>query len=251
MENLLKDFGSSDLDKIKSLKLMNRKDTKFIFHKDLLFEMLNEISDDYDILEIEKKRIFKYTTLYYDTPFFHLYKDHHNKKLNRFKVRMRKYDDSNIYFLEIKFKTNTGHTVKKRIEREEIENNLTENSLAYVKNVFEGFAAGRCHEITTLEPKIYTNYSRITLSGKNIKEKVTLDLNYSVIGNQNRAFNSHVIAELKQEKLNTNSPFYGILRNRGIKKTSFSKYCAAIAITTNEKQNQFKYVLNNFLKIAD
>ena len=44
----------------------------------------------------------KYSTLYFDTNDKILYKHHHNKKGNRHKIRMRKYIDSNICFLEIK-----------------------------------------------------------------------------------------------------------------------------------------------------
>ena len=41
---------------------------------------------------------------------------HQNKKLNRYKIRQREYLISDISFFEIKFKSNKGRTIKKRIK---------------------------------------------------------------------------------------------------------------------------------------
>ena len=62
----------------------------------------------YKCVEIENKRVSQYQTLYYDTKDMKLYNEHHNGHLNRYKIRHRTYVDSNLSFLEVKFKNNKG-----------------------------------------------------------------------------------------------------------------------------------------------
>ena len=45
-----------------------------------------------------------------------LYHDHHNGKLNRYKVRRRRYIDTDTEFLEVKLKNNKKRTIKSRIK---------------------------------------------------------------------------------------------------------------------------------------
>ena len=50
------------------------------------------------------------------------------------------------------------------------------------------------------------------------------------------------MAELKQEKLNRQSPFYRLMREMGIRPKGFSKYCMGQSLTNNKhiKSNRFK-----------
>ena len=84
-----------------NVKLLDRIDTKFTFRMEKLPLLLEEMKDDYRILEINGSRISRYETRYFDTEDFRLYLQHHNGKLNRYKIRFRKYVDSNITYFEI------------------------------------------------------------------------------------------------------------------------------------------------------
>ena len=97
-----------------SVKLLNRTDTKFIFNRIALNNILRQVTNDYQILSINEKKIASYRTLYFDTDDFMFYYNHHNRKENRYKVRMRKYVDSDLCFLEIKNKRKVCHNHKKR-----------------------------------------------------------------------------------------------------------------------------------------
>ena len=99
---------------------MNRIDTKFAFNENFLPELLDLLKPYYNCLQIENKQIANYQTLYYDTSDLMLYYKHHNGSLNRYKVRQRTYLDSNLCFLEVKFKNNKGRTIKERIKQNEI-----------------------------------------------------------------------------------------------------------------------------------
>ena len=105
MENLkhiLHSFQPVSLEEMDNVKLLNRTDTKFVFDYDNLSLFLESCSKDYKILTINSKNIAHYKTLYFDTSDFEFYNHHHNQKGNRFKVRIRKYVDSSLCFLEIK-----------------------------------------------------------------------------------------------------------------------------------------------------
>src|SRR5438105_3236213 len=102
------------------VKLMNRTDTKFTFNLDQFEDILSDIIENYYVLEIDGKRISRYKTLYYDTTKLNLYIKHHNGELNRYKIRHRSYVESDIGFLEVKFKNNKGRTIKDRIKKKDV-----------------------------------------------------------------------------------------------------------------------------------
>ena len=100
MQSILLKFESIDLDEITSgnsaVALMKRCDTKFVFPREVLPQILEELSSSYRVLEINDKRNFAYKNIYFDTPTSLFYLQHHNKKLNRHKVRFRTYVDSDL-----------------------------------------------------------------------------------------------------------------------------------------------------------
>ena len=99
ISNNLINFSPISLKEMDNVSLLKRVDTKFLTTEKKLLEILSLISSDYNILDIDDKRLMKYSTLYFDTNDKMLYNYHHNKKGNRYKIRMRKYVDSNICFL--------------------------------------------------------------------------------------------------------------------------------------------------------
>ena len=93
------------------------------------------------------------------------------------------------------------------------------------------------------------NYQRISLANENLKERLTLDLNINFASKLKHAkaddsftLTDFFIAELKQEKLNRNSPFYRLMREMSFRSGGFSKYCMGQSLTNNKhiKSNRFK-----------
>jgi len=107
-------FTPISLESMDRVKLMNRIDTKFAFDKNTLIRLLPKLESDYFVLEIENKRALAYESLYFDEATFTFFKDHHNRRSNRYKIRIRNYVDSGIFFFEIKHKKK-GRTDKRRI----------------------------------------------------------------------------------------------------------------------------------------
>ena len=91
IDEMLASFEPISLEKMDEVKLLNRMDSKFVLNAGKLQEILAQLHSSYYVLEINHIRLQRYETLYFDTPEHRLYLNHHNKHLNRFKVRSRKY----------------------------------------------------------------------------------------------------------------------------------------------------------------
>ncbi len=226
-----------------SVKLMDRTDTKFTFNVNSLATVLEEAKDHYRILDVEGNRISRYKTLYFDTEDFSLYNEHHSGKLNRYKIRHRTYVESNLGFLEVKFKNNKGRTLKTRIKEVTVPDLSTGRAFAFLQKTLP-------FDPLALLPKIWINYSRITLVNKVSAERLTLDLylEFEKDG-QTQNMDQLVIAEVKQDS-KVASPFVSIMRNKHIRQGSISKYCFGVACSFSQvKKNNFKRKLLNVNKI--
>ncbi|MBC7695878.1 MAG: polyphosphate polymerase domain-containing protein [Burkholderiales bacterium] len=227
------------------VKLMDRTDTKFTFNIRNLSSILEAAKVDYRILDVEGNRISRYKTLYFDTQNFKLYNQHHSGKLNRYKIRHRTYLESNLGFLEIKFKNNKGRTLKTRIKEIDVPDLKTGKAFDFLKKILP-------FDPLILLPKLWVNYSRITLVNKTSAERLTLDLNLEFEKDgKKRNLNELVIAEVKQDS-KILSPFVAIMKNSHIRQGSISKYCFGVASSFSEvKKNNFKLKLLNVNKIIN
>lgn len=247
--NILESFGTIELSEMNSVKLLNRFDTKYWVSVDELCKILEEIQEDYFILEIENNKIQDYKTTYFDTSGNYFYYSHHNGKLNRLKIRKREYINSGIGFLEIKKKNNKGKTIKFRCPTEGQRNNFTKNEALFIRS-----NAG-CKS-SELKVKSVNTFQRITLVNKNFMERVTIDLDLMFSsGNKNILLDDLVIIELKQGARNMKSALCKALKKNHIYKQGFSKYCIGRSISEpGLKRNQFKprllKIKRNFSPVA-
>ena len=196
LQNIIKKLDSISLDELDRVKLQNRTDTKFVFQANLLPAILNDIREYYAILEIDYSRTNNYQTLYYDTKDLQSYTQHHNGKMNRIKVRFRKYIESNLNYLEVKLKNNKGRTIKSRKKRTEIETSLSDFSKDYINK--KSF-----YNSEDLIPVLWNTFTRLTLAHKTKNERLTIDLNLnfkSFANDKEQHIPYLIIAEVKQEK---------------------------------------------------
>lgn len=243
IKNILKDFEPVSLDEMDGKKLMNRMDMKFVFPQPQLTTILADLKDDYQVLEVDGNRISRYESLYFDTPDFDLYHQHQRGKLNRHKIRYRKYVESDLNFFEIKFKSNKNRTIKDRVRDEKIQNAIRDKAEKLL---------GESTDLRPedLEPKVWVNFSRITLVNKHSAERTTIDLNLQFHRNGENSFVENlVIAEVKQESTGR-SPFIRLMKKRHIRPGSLSKYCyGVISLFADMKQNNFKRNLRKINKV--
>jgi hypothetical protein len=241
LAQILNKFQPIHLNELEDAKLMDRIDTKFAFPRNELTKVLEELLPHYYCFEINDSRIGNYQSLYFDKESFAFYNDHHNGKIHRFKVRFRKYVDSDIYFLEVKEKQK-GRVTKRRIPVTRFEEELQDDQRAFVDNILG--------EQTDLEPKLWNVYKRITLVSHTKKERLTLDIDLNFSWEEDhKKFDDIVIAELKQERLDRSSPFYQLMRKRGIRPYRLSKYCIGTIELHTKRQLKYNRFKKKLLKL--
>ncbi len=213
--NELKPISLAEMD---SVKLLNRTDVKYVFHKDELADILSKAAEFYRTLTINERRFENYDSLYFDTEDYQLYSAHHNGRTNRFKLRMRTYMYSDII---------SGIALELLERRTDI-------------------------PAETLKKAIRIKCKRITMVDKLLSERVTIDfdLSYNIGDDVWHEWPELVIAEVKQEK-SGHSPFIKIMFSKHIRQVSLSKYCFGIANYVNTvRKNNFKTKIRYVDKIC-
>ena len=230
----LSGFASISLEEMNGVSLLKRVDTKFLTTSSELSELLSYLYSDYQILEIDGNRLMNYSTLYFDTQDLRCYKEHHNGKAKRHKVRIRKYVESDICFLEVKEKQNSGMTNKVRCSIDDFETSLSTESKQFIEKATK--------KDWELKPALHNYFQRFTLVNTQRSERVTIDLGLKYKTDATtKQFKNVVVVEVKQEKQNTRTPIYSILKSNRIRTVSFSKYCMGVsAVFTDIKSNKFK-----------
>ncbi len=217
------------------VKLLNRKDTKFVFHDSKIDYLLERLSSTYKLLQVDDMNAFTYKNTYFDTEDNLFYNQHHNKNRNRYKVRFRQYSGTDDCYFEIKTKNNKNRTIKKRLKVEKDTENLGENEGLMIEDLLN-------ISPQLLSPKLKVNFTRLTFVDKHHKERLTIDTNLSVKnGVTSKLFDQLIIAEIKQNKYKANSEFIQIIRDMKIPEMRFSKYCMGMLHVNNDiKYNRFK-----------
>jgi hypothetical protein len=234
----IKPISLEEMDKV---ALMNRVDWKFILSFDDLIGIIPMLQKEYRILTIGGQNIFTYKTVYYDTPGLNMFTDHHNGKLNRYKIRLREYVESNLEFLEIKFKDNKGKTFKKRIESQNLQS----------KPAHQLIKEFTPYDPAMLDRKITTLFNRCTLVDNRLTSRITIDFNLRFAADKhNVKLDRLVIIEIKQDKQSTHSNIYSLLKEKAIRPCSISKYCLGLTMMNSlPKSNVFKETIRKINKI--
>lgn len=240
ISDLIYSFEPIRLEAMDRVKLMDRVDTKYVFPFSRLPHLLQEMRDEYRLLDINNIRMHRYESLYYDTPGFYLYARHQSGKLNRYKFRFRTYVDSGgLTYFEIKFKNNKERTIKERVK-------LKEAPMELSGKVEQFLTSTTPYSPQMLEPKIWVNYSRMTFVNKYSQERLTVDTNLHYIQSNRKSdltvrFPQMVIAEAKRDKVSSVSKFIRLVRQMGVREGAISKYCFGVYnLFQNVKKNNFK-----------
>jgi len=230
----LNKFETITLSEMDDVKLMSRTDTKFVFNFSRLPEFLEKLSPFYKVLLIDGNLIHDYKSLYFDTEDRKFYIEHHNRRVNRNKIRFREYVGSGLTFLEIKLKNNKGKTIKKRIKVNSISEEITEQQQKYIDKI-----VGYPIEVSA---KQWINFSRVTFVHKTQKERLTMDVNLTFNNKKDEGdLKNIVIAEVKQERMSRSSDFMRIAKEMSILPMRLSKYCiSSMQLWPQLKQNRFK-----------
>lgn len=235
IRRLVARFAPITLAEMDAVALQSRTDTKYLLGVGQLAQTLRALAGQYRVLEIDGARLNAYQTLYFDTPDFALYLQHHAGKGNRVKVRSRRYLTTGQSFLEVKLKTNKGRTVKRRVATDAFATGCTPQVAGLLAAHAPGLAAA-------LGPTLWNEYTRITLVSTAHPERLTIDLGLSFsAGGRRVSLPGLAIAEVKQDGVDRASGFIQHMQAAGIQPTGFSKYCIGVAMLyPHVKHNNFK-----------
>jgi hypothetical protein len=225
IKNILDSFNSVRLEEMKTVRLMDRVDTKFLLPANRITDLLNIMHGRYRVLEVINNRISSYTTVYLDTPDYIFFNQHVTGRTGRIKVRFRTYNSTGNTFLEIKTKTKKGRTVKWREENSLYNNTCNESAIEFI-NMHIPFNS------EMLKPVLANSFKRITLTGFDIPDRITIDIDLSFAAPEGKSIELPLIAvvELKSEGFASRSPFSRIIKQFSSYPTGFSKYCTGCAM---------------------
>lgn len=248
LQTQLTPFKTITLSEIDKVKLMRRVDTKYVFHLNQLPLVFEQFYQHYYLVEINGIAVQDYKTVYFDTPNYQFYLQHHNGIKNRFKVRFRTYINSDLSFLEVKHKTNKKETIKSRLEQAAIFEKLNNQHSDFISTKIS-------KPFDNLTPSLGNRFNRITLVSKNFDERITIDSGISLVdlrNNTEKECRNLCIIETKRDIHMRNNTSARALQKLRIKPSGFSKYCMGLALTNAHiKKNLFKPRLLKFKSILN
>lgn len=220
--------------------MLERLDNKYVVRAEVLRQAVPELARHFSILEIDGRREFTYETCYFDDAARTNYFDHHRKRRQRSKVRIRSYVDANLCFVEVKLKDKRGVTVKKRMRYDpEKLGILDADAWAHIRAA-HGDLYGREFDLE-LEPAMSMRYRRLTLVAKAGGERMTIDRGLMFSGASSSCAIDEDVFIVETKSANGNGIADKILRGlRQHPSKHCSKYCVGMAALKEvHKHNRF------------
>ena len=172
---LLQPFQPISLEALnEKAEMLERIDNKYVLQRASLERILPDLAARFDILEIAHRRAFTYDTRYFDDPALSAYYEHHQGLRKGFKVRIRRYVDAGLCFLEVKVKGERGMTVKHRLPHDPGDTeNLSSQAFDFARTTYSSHY-GKPFEYD-LQSALDVRYRRITLVARDGGERMTID----------------------------------------------------------------------------
>jgi hypothetical protein len=224
--------------------MLERLDNKYVVRADALQAAVADLAPLFDVLEIDGQRAFTYETCYFDDAELRSYFDHHQGRRQRMKVRVRRYVDAALCFVEVKLKDKRGITVKKRLPYDPAKfGTLDERALAHVSH---------CHQAQygspfdrPLTPVLQMSYQRTTLVAREGGERMTIDSEIRFHAGPDRFGPGEGVFIVETKSAHGHGIADAVLRRHHQHPTkSCSKYCVGMSVTGNvQRFNRFRPAL--------
>jgi hypothetical protein len=224
--------------------MLERLDNKYVVPADVLRQAVPAFAGLFDILEIDGQRAFTYDTCYFDDDHNGCYHDHHQGRRRRIKVRVRRYVDARLCFVEVKLKDKRGMTVKKRLRVDyEAYGVLGSAALAHIEKSHQelyGEPFGR-----SLKPVLEMSYRRITLVARAGGERMTIDHGIRFMRDDGCCDTDPHVFVIETKSAKGNGVADGVLRGLHQHPTdACSKYCVGMGATgAVQRINRFRPAL--------
>lgn len=224
--------------------MLERLDHKYVLDAAVLMEAAPAFSDTFDMLEIDGLRSFRYETWYFDDTGRRSYLDHHQGRRRRMKVRVRRYVEADLCFVEVKLKDKRGITVKKRMPyAAEKYGCLDESAIAHIRDSYLNLYGEEIEP--EFHPVLEVCYERLTLVAKCGGERMTIDSRLSFRTEDDERYVDDDLFILETKSPNGNGIADKVLRQFNQHPVKHcSKYCLGSVVTGSmQKYNKFRPAL--------
>ena len=208
-------------------ELQTRFDRKYVVPIGVFATVVDQMSDQLSVLQIGDLRLFRYESVYFDTPELAAYHQHAHGRRRRVKVRTRAYLDSGDCVLEFKSVGGRGETIKERYPYQLASRHILDaeaHALALER-------LGHAIRTPALRQVLTTTYHRATMVDPTLSARVTCDVNLRFVGSAGQRhgpLEGFVVLETKT--VGSESPIDRALRRLGSRPLSLSKYGAGMAV---------------------
>lgn len=224
--NALAEFQAITLEEVvDSADLQVRNDRKYLVAPQDTANILEWMADIERprVLEIAGKRIFRYESLYFDSPELKSYYDAAYRRPRRTKIRTRTYVDSGICMLEVKMRDNRGQTVKHRLPYNLCHSReLTPEGQEFVASTGMG-------KVECLRPSLTSRYQRATLVFDESGVRMTIDIALTWCDAAGGSLAVPNLVLLETKSLARASCIDRLLWEFGYRPAAISKYCTGLA----------------------
>jgi hypothetical protein len=189
--------------------------------------VLDRMAAELAALQIDGRRLFRYESVYFDTPDLTAYRQHAHGRRRRVKVRTRTYLDSGECLLEFKRVGTRGETVKERYPYAASSRDLLDDPA----RALAAQRVGHSIDAAALDRVLTVGYRRATLVDPARGTRLTCDVDLRFEdgrGGSCAPLPGAVIVESKT--VGAESPVDRLLRGLGRRPVSLSKYCVGMAV---------------------
>jgi hypothetical protein len=233
LESLLGSFGTVDLEELdQRAALLHRVDVKYVADRDTFAALCERLRRDHEVLEIDRRRLFNYETVYFDTSELRCFHDHEQGRLPRFKARTRLYKDSNRCVFEVKMKVGDDETDKRQIDHPPGDRRtITEDSAAFLADTLRETGI---EQPDGLEPSLRTSFRRATIVAATRPDRLTCDVDLQLARHEESARMEPGLVVLESKSENGKGPADKLLEELGAEPISLSKYRTGIELLAEQ-----------------
>jgi hypothetical protein len=230
LEELLDDFEPISLEGLdERARLLRRVDNKYAVPEDTFAELAQRLKADHQVLEVDGRRISRYSTTYFETPDLRCFRDHIGDHVPRFKVRTRLYEDTGECAFEVKLKRSGDETDKRQIPySREDRRRVTSEARECLRTALEDAGLAVPEELTA---SLTSSFARVTFAARAGGERVTCDLDVRLIGPDDQTAvlgKGRILVETKSET--GESPADSELAQLDVEPVSLSKYRVGMSL---------------------
>jgi hypothetical protein len=231
--------------------LLTRVDRKYVVPVPTFERLVGELDDSWTSLEIDDRRLFGYSSVYFDTDDFVTYRAHLQGRRRRYKVRVRRYVDSDDCMLEVKRKGMRGVTVKERRAHAICQQTeLGDEGQAFVQGCLRGH--GDPGLSGDMGPVVVTGNRRATLASLSGHSRLTIDTDLACGWGATHAALRPGFVVLESKVEGHGSQVDRLLRAFGVRPVPISKYCVGVAsLGLDLPSNPWRRTMRSYFDIPD